>query len=126
MLVEILGLDNEPELRPAQLRGYDCKLWGQYPALVQGHADNLVVGAAYDVQTVEDAEKLTAYETRNYMPVLCSIEYTDGKPPTQQLGHAFLYVGNVRDLSEGTFDLKIWLQRMERLDQWEAKKATGA
>lgn len=54
MLVESLGLDTEPELRPAHLEGFVCKLWGQYPALVES-PDGVMEGAVYNVQTVGDA-----------------------------------------------------------------------
>ncbi|KAJ5930266.1 hypothetical protein N7466_005759 [Penicillium verhagenii] len=70
MLREILGLETEPELRPAQLSGYECKLWGQYPALLDC-PDTVVDGAVYDVKTVEHGKKLAAYETQNYQAGLC-------------------------------------------------------
>lgn len=46
MVREILGLETEPELRPARLSGYKCKLWGQYPALLDA-PDSVVGGAVY-------------------------------------------------------------------------------
>lgn len=113
MLVEILGLDTEPELRPAYLEGFTCKLWGQYPALVES-PDSVVEGAVYNVQTVVDAQKLADYETRNYTPVARDIRYSDGSFPTQRAGHVFVFDGNPTDLSEGTFDLRAWLKRVGR------------
>lgn len=57
MLVRILGLDTEPELRPAYLGGgVVCKLWGQYPALVE-EPDSGVEGAVDNVQAVADAHR---------------------------------------------------------------------
>lgn len=69
LLREILNLKNGPELRPAYLFGYECKLlWGQYPALLE--VPGLVVeGAVYHVQTEEDGERLAGYETSNYRMV---------------------------------------------------------
>lgn len=124
LLAEILGLeknDNEPELelRPAYIIGYERKLWGQYPALLNSDSSaqgssSVVEGAVYNVQTVEDGEKLAAYETGNYRTESCLIHYTDGKEPSQELGYTFLFAGNPNDLSEGSFDLKVWLRRMGR------------
>jgi len=124
MLVEILGLETEPELRPAYLEGFACKLWGQYPALVEVPG-SVVEGAVYNVQTVADAQKLADYETRNYTLVARDIRYSDGKSPAQQTGHVFLFDGNPKDLSEGTFDLRVWLKqvgRQEALDKLDARK----
>lgn len=76
LLAEILGLDEEPILRPAYVEGFECKLWGQYPALVSsgsgsgsaldsssGSGSNpgsVVEGAAYHVQSVKHAERLAS------------------------------------------------------------------
>ncbi|KAK2873580.1 hypothetical protein FQN49_002267 [Arthroderma sp. PD_2] len=125
MIAEILKLDKEPELRPACIAGYQCKLWGQYPALLDGPPCAIVEGAVYDVESVEDGEKLAAYETGNYRPRLVYIEYIDGKEPSEQPGFSFLFVGNARDLTEGSFDLGVWLRRMGRqaaLDKLDAKR----
>lgn len=116
MLVEILGLETEPELRPAYIEGFASKLWGQYPALMMdGAAVHRVEGAVYDVRSVEDAEKLAVYETSNHTTVSCDIRYLDGKDPGKQVGHVFVFDGNPRDLSEGIFDLRVWLKRVGRL-----------
>ncbi|KAL1875522.1 hypothetical protein Plec18167_005458 [Paecilomyces lecythidis] len=128
MIAEILGLEREPELRPAYIVGYECKLWGQYPALLDA-ADSIVEGAAYHVSTVEDGEKLAAYETRNYRPETCWINYMDGEEPSREIGSTFKFVGDRQELSEGRFDLKVWLRRMGRaaaLEKLEAKVRDGA
>ncbi|OJJ46143.1 hypothetical protein ASPZODRAFT_2065001 [Penicilliopsis zonata CBS 506.65] len=44
----------------------------------------------------------------------CRINYTDKNEPVDDFGHVFRFVGNVRDLSDGTFDLGTWLKRMKR------------
>ena len=44
----------------------------------------------------------------------CLIQYIDGKKLTSTYGNGFMFVGNERELSEGEFDLKLWLQRMRR------------
>ncbi|KAJ5106540.1 hypothetical protein N7456_003215 [Penicillium angulare] len=143
MLTEILGLDRDevPELRPASLDGYECKMWGQYPALVKRSSLNpesedtgSVQGAVYTVTCVEHAEKLAAYETVNYRVVECEFRFTDmdmdmdmdGKDSEKGVGSVFLFDGYGEDLSDGVFDLRIWLKRVGRgaaLEQLEAKIA---
>lgn len=111
LLIDLLDLKHSFHLRPAYIKGYKCKLWGPYPALVSGDPGDTVTGAVYEVPTVEDAEKLAAYEGLSYTTVACSIWYVDGQSPLQAEGYAFLFVGNTRDLREGSFDLKHWLER---------------
>lgn len=127
MPTEILDLDPEtkPELRPGKILGYETKLWGQYPALIKGPPGSVVEGMAYNVQTVEDGEKLAAYETRYYETQPCPIKYTDNKEPATEDGNVFMFAGDPRELSEGGFDLKVWLRRMgrgEAVDAMEAAK----
>lgn len=114
MVREILELETEPKLRPARISGYECKLWGQYPALVEA-PDSAVVGTVYNVETIEHGVKLAIYETNNYRASPCRIHYTDGKEPTNGFGYTFIFQGSKKDLSEGVFDLRIWLKRMGRL-----------
>lgn len=115
MLRDILDLEERPVLRPALITGYACKLWGQYPALVQQETpDQSVAGAIYRVRTEADAQKLADYETSNYRPHPCSIRYTDGRDPTTDECHAFVFVGNPGSLSDGEFDLSVWLKRIGR------------
>lgn len=122
MLSDILDLNEEPEIRPAYLIGYRCKMWGQYPALVD--APGLIVkGTAYYVRTEEDGEKLAAYETSNYRTESCILRYTDGKEPSVDLGYTFKFSGNIKDLDEGDFDLTLWLKRIGR--QAAADKAVA-
>ncbi|EGX88970.1 poly(A) polymerase pla1, putative [Cordyceps militaris CM01] len=114
MLAEILQLNHEPILRPAQIVGYACKLWGQYPAIVDGEMDATIDGAAYDVESVEHARRLAAYETSNYQAKPCKIIHTDGKQPETQHGRVFMFAGNPSDLEAGEFDLSVWLKRVGR------------
>lgn len=129
MLVEILGLDTTPELRPAYLKGYRCKLWGQYPALLPSPEGERVEGAAYRVRRQGDAEKLATYETRSYLTSPCEIKYIDGQSPGREEGVVFVFVGNERELIDGSFDLRGWLRRVGRLEalhQLDARKQKGA
>ncbi|KAE8341918.1 hypothetical protein BDV24DRAFT_162799 [Aspergillus arachidicola] len=118
MVTEILNLDQEPKFRPAIIQGYECKMWGQYPGLVDA-SDTIVEGAVYYVQTAEDGMKLTAYETNYYRAESCIIKYTDGKEPAKDLGYTFKFVGNPRDLYKGRFELRVWLKLMGREDAVE-------
>lgn len=59
LLSEILRLAEKPRLRPAMLLGYSLKLWGQYPALVDGPPGAVVEGWVYDTAYEFHAERLT-------------------------------------------------------------------
>lgn len=136
ILREVLGLDPAEaeqrkadfDLRPAHIIGYECKLWGQYPALLDAPG-SVVDGAVFRVRTLQEGERLAAYETGNYHTVPCRIRYTDGKEPEDDIGYVFQFVGDHRELSEGKFDLRVWLRRMGRggvMDGLDAKSATSA
>jgi gamma-glutamylcyclotransferase (GGCT)/AIG2-like uncharacterized protein YtfP len=111
LLEDILNLKDAPTLYPAIIKGYKCKLWGQYPALMKGDLEDIVKGAAYEVKTVGDAERLANYEGPSYTTISCIVQYNSSEVLTQAEGHAFLFVGNERDLSEGLFDLRCWMER---------------
>lgn len=114
MVREILGLETEPDLRLARSSGYKCRLWGQYPAMLDA-PDSVVEGVVYHVETVEYGERLAAYETKAYQAGPCRIRYTDRKEPVDDVGYTFKFKGDRNDLSDGTFDLRAWLARMGRL-----------
>lgn len=114
MLGDVLGLEKEPKLRPAKIKGYSRKLWGQYPAMQEVPGDAEVSGSVYQVQSVAHAKRLAEYETNSYRAMPCHIHYIDGKEPTEEFGYVFMYVGNPRDLRDGEFDLTQWLKRMGR------------
>ncbi|EFW14641.1 hypothetical protein D8B26_007013 [Coccidioides posadasii str. Silveira] len=99
---------------PGYITGYSAKLWGQYPALIDGPPGNIIEGMVFDVQTVKQGARLAEYETQAYSVKPCFIKYTDGKEPATAYGNVFLFVGDERELSEGEFDLKLWLQSMGR------------
>lgn len=101
------------DLRPAYIVGYECKLWGQYPALVGGPGSS-IEGAMFPVRTVEEGKRLAEYETANYRAAPCQIRFRDSKQPETANGHVFVFAGDRRELSEGTFDLQVWLRRMGR------------
>jgi hypothetical protein len=117
MLRDVLGLEIVPQLRPASIIGYECKLWGQYPALLDA-PEKVVHGVVYHVETEEHGERLASYETDNNRADPCRINYidgNDGNEPEDGFGHVFKFVGNVKDLSDGIFDLRTWLRRVKRV-----------
>ncbi|RAH63895.1 gamma-glutamylcyclotransferase family protein, partial [Aspergillus aculeatinus CBS 121060] len=114
ILGEVLGVAEKPQLKPAFLLGYACKLWGQYPALVEAEPGSVVRGVVYQVRTREDGERLAVYETENYRAERCRIRIVDGEGSQEVLGYTFKFVGVAEDLSEGSFDLEVWLRRMGR------------
>lgn len=114
LLADILQLDQPPTLRPATVTGYECKLWGPYPAATPVGAPGIVIGNAYDVTSVEHARRLAEYETVNYRTEECVIEYKDGQLPGKIQGRIFVFAGDERDLEEGEFDLEAWLKRVGR------------
>lgn len=116
-LAEILNLAEKPKLRPAKLVGYKSKLWGPYPALVDGPTDAIVEGMVYQVQSENHANRLARYETNAYAPVSCQIRFTDGKEPGEVSGMTFKYVGNPVDIDDGQFNLTDWLQSMGRPEE---------
>jgi hypothetical protein len=74
---------------------------------------------------VEEGERLATYETSNYRTEPCLMKYTDGKEPAEDLGYTFKFAGNPKDLSEGSFDLRVWLKMMgthAAVDKLDAKK----
>ena len=114
LLSEILSLPKLPTLRPAKLKGYSLKLWGQYPALIGGKTAEVVEGMLYHVEEPKHAERLAEYETSAYRPAPCIIDVMDGEHSTEIIGTTFKYIGNPLDISDGTFDLNTWLKRMNR------------
>jgi hypothetical protein len=115
ILSEILGLPQLPILRPARLIGYSLKMWGQYPALVDGPGGSIVEGATFEVADEASAARLAEYETRAYRPRPCLIRLAVGSEESTVEGYTFMYDGKTSDLSDGVFDLKLWLRRMRRL-----------
>ncbi|KAL2844277.1 hypothetical protein BJX68DRAFT_269804 [Aspergillus pseudodeflectus] len=113
LLRQILNVDSELHLRPAKITGFECKLWGPYPALVDaGNPHNVVDGYVYRVETPAHAQRLAEYETGNYRAGPCQIIYTDGKTPLEEVGSTFQFVGDREDLDKGRFDLDVWLRRI--------------
>jgi hypothetical protein len=102
-----------PELKPAEVVGLRVKMWGPYPALVEGEPGAVVRGMAYDVEGAEQKENLANYETVccKTRQVLISIDGVEGKVP----GTTFVWNAESDELDEGTFDIESWEKRMRRV-----------
>jgi hypothetical protein len=111
-LAMVLRLRYLPVLVPAKISGYHCKLWGEYPALVDGVVSEVVHGMAYEVRSSEEERRLNDYETDHYFKEGCSIELDDW---TRVMGNTFKWHGDNTELKEGRFDLKDW--KMDRLER---------
>src|SRR5271156_6006330 len=86
LLAEILSLPEKPKLRPAKLLSYTLKLWGQYPALVDGEPSDVIEGKVYNVKETKHTERLAEYETKAYWPTPCRIYFTDEEEPREVNG----------------------------------------
>lgn len=60
-LCRVFQSPDRPQLYPAQIVGYNCKLWRPYPALVDGPPGAIVCGMAYEVQSSAEEKGLQAY-----------------------------------------------------------------
>ncbi|EEP76125.1 predicted protein [Uncinocarpus reesii 1704] len=108
----ILDLAEEPKVRKAQIIGYALGKWGDYPALIDGEQGQVVSGAAYLVESEEQAEKLAYYETNAYKVAPCWIFFTDNGTPAEASGKTFEYAGDPKALLEQRFDRKLWALQM--------------
>ncbi len=104
MLVNLLGLTADPELRTALVVGYKTMMWGPFPALIHKSGES-VMGVVYSVQSAEGEANLQRYESTNYAPTSCEMEFEDG---TRTSGSTFLWVGDQNDLEEGEYDFEAW------------------
>lgn len=117
-LAEVLHLPDvqPPKLRPAKLVGYHIKLWGQYPALLDGPPGNEVLGVAYEIQSPAEVTQLRAYETRKYEHRPCLIQLLDAAEEGEKevKGNTFMWNGQPDELTEGEFSLEEWQQRQHQ------------
>ncbi|KAK2750069.1 hypothetical protein FQN57_004561 [Myotisia sp. PD_48] len=96
--------------------GYTLGKWGDYHALVNGEAGQIVSGYVYLIESAEQARRLAHYETTAYKAAPCRIRFTDGDDPAQASGNTFMYAGDPQALLEQRFDRKLWaLQTGDKL-----------
>jgi gamma-glutamylcyclotransferase (GGCT)/AIG2-like uncharacterized protein YtfP len=108
-LSKVLGTDKMPETKPARVFGRKCKLWGLYPALVDEFCKEAVHGVAYEVQSVDEKQKLVDYEGAHYVLIPSPIYLDDD---TWVWGCTFMWNGDESCLTEGAFDLEGWKKRV--------------
>lgn len=113
MLQHVLDLPELPELKPAHVVGLHLKVWGPYPALVDGEPGEIVKGMAYEVETPEQKDKLAKYETECYRTMDYFI-HVSGEGESV-LGTTFVWNGAADELDEGIFDVESWEKRMGRI-----------
>ncbi|PWY77297.1 hypothetical protein BO94DRAFT_196357 [Aspergillus sclerotioniger CBS 115572] len=105
-LAKVLKLRDRPALRPATIMEHGMKLWGEFPALLDGHPDTPIHGVAYEISSQEEEDRLVEYESDMYRKKGCVIEFRDGsKVP----GVTFVWNADPRLLRDRSFDLKDWL-----------------
>ena len=68
ILKHVLTLKEQPILRPATVHGFRLKLWGPYPALLDGESDAMIPGMIYEINSSQQIEQLQTYETNLYTP----------------------------------------------------------
>ncbi|KAJ5632405.1 hypothetical protein N7490_008744 [Penicillium lividum] len=104
----------------ARVIGYDIKLWGPYPALIDGEPLQPVDGMVFEILSKTQLDRLESYETDNYQlqPCLIDILNHDNSVLSTVDGVTFMWNGEEDELQEGTFDLKQWKKekRLRELD----------
>ncbi|EED18150.1 conserved hypothetical protein [Talaromyces stipitatus ATCC 10500] len=89
-------------------KNHNTAKWGDYPALIDGKQGEVVTGYACIVQTKEEAQKLSYYETSAYEVVSCRIYFKDEEVSKELLW----YAGDTQALLEQRFDRKLWKLQM--------------
>lgn len=113
MLQHVLDLPELPKLKPAHIIGFHLKVWGPYPAVVDGKPGEIVKGMAYEVETPEQKDKLAKYETECYRTMDVFIQVSGEEESV--LGTTFVWNGDADELDEGAFDVESWEKRMVRI-----------
>jgi gamma-glutamylcyclotransferase (GGCT)/AIG2-like uncharacterized protein YtfP len=107
-LARVLELRECPVTHPATIAGYSCKMWGPYPALIDGPPDAIVQGVAFEVKGQQAARRLAEYETDAYEEQDCIIQFENGETVS---GVTFKWRDGADDpdLRQGIFSLREWL-----------------
>jgi hypothetical protein len=117
-LAKVLQVAEAPRLRPARMIGYQMRLWGPYPALIDGPPGHAVEGVACKILTQKHVDRLIAYETEKYFIYPCVIELLDVGVGRKEIvdGNVFKWEGKLDELQEGEFSLKEYL-RQKKLEE---------
>ncbi|KAI9039893.1 gamma-glutamylcyclotransferase family protein [Aspergillus affinis] len=107
-----------PVMRRARVVGYEIKLWGPYPALIEKNTSSLqsVNGIAYEILPQTQVDRLAANETGKYCLRSCMIDLLNDDDNVQETIHGltFLWDGEHGEQRDGTFDLKQWKKKQLR------------
>ena len=110
-LCQVLKSSERPHvMRRARVIGFEIKLWGPYPALLNGESLRSVDGTAYEILSQTELDRLEAYETDKYQLIPCFSDLLNDDDSVEKTieGVAFMRDGKQDELREGTFDLKQW------------------
>jgi gamma-glutamylcyclotransferase (GGCT)/AIG2-like uncharacterized protein YtfP len=112
-LSKVLGTERRPETQPAKIfRGFTCKLWGPYPALINAERPwEPIHGVVYEVQNEDEEQRLLDYHGVHYSLTICKVELEDG---STNWVHTFEWQGDESRLKEGKFDLDAWKKKQQR------------
>jgi gamma-glutamylcyclotransferase (GGCT)/AIG2-like uncharacterized protein YtfP len=102
--------DRLPIISRARVIGYEIKLWGPYPALIDSKPLRPVDGMVFEIMSKTQLDRLVSYETDNYQlqPCLIDILNQDDSVKCTVDGVTFMWNGQEEELQEGKFDLKQW------------------
>lgn len=100
--------DSLPIMSRARVIGYGIKLWGPYPALIDGKPLQPVDGMVFEILSKTQLDRLLSYETDKYQlqPCLIDILNHDNSVESTVDGVTFMWNGQQDELQEGKFDLK--------------------
>ena len=108
-LSQVLGTPHSlPTLTPARVLGWAIKLWGPYPALVDGEPLQPVDGMAFEILSKTQLDRLISYETDQYQLQPCYIDIRNHDDSVRGTvdGVTFIWNGELDELQEGKFELK--------------------
>ncbi|PWY84284.1 hypothetical protein BO83DRAFT_84451 [Aspergillus eucalypticola CBS 122712] len=112
-LAKVLNRQDKPPTRPGMIMEHGMRMWGEFPALLDGCPEKPIYGVGYKVRSPEEENRLAEYETDMYRKKGCVIEFRDGsKVP----GVTFVWNADPWLLKEEGFDMKDWL-----LEQTESR-----
>ncbi|KAI1393786.1 uncharacterized protein F4822DRAFT_385848 [Hypoxylon trugodes] len=106
ILKRVCRLDEEPELKPASIKGWKSMKWSCYPALVPKE-DGVVKGMCWKCEKGVQVHRLALYESDAYRMAECKITTDDGE--VIENGRIFVSTLDVDELDEGEFDLEAFV-----------------
>lgn len=114
-IASVLDLTQEPKLTPAHIHGYRTMMNGPFPALVRAEQISAVYGMVYRIEYQEEMKEQMAelenYEGEDYGRERVTLRFEKGP---LRLGWTFIWVGDMKELEEGTWDFEAWKMRWGR------------